>query len=432
MISKILKSTQNIVIGFFLIVFLMGFFSKSVINLFLPKVQVAAANKSPVERTFDLKGVIIPKDTTKVFFPGDVIIDKYFVKVGDTVSAGDPIFRINTGYGISNSKWDLNLLENELKNEKLVLDSLLSNDFAAVKNEIALLEEKFKKSKDDLKKQELLYSIGSIPKSDLDALISDVKEQEFSIEKNKAQLKETQNQNEISIKETENDINKIQMEISEAKKACSFYSNVDDEGIYYSEVSGIVLNLNLENVILPQDSIIIETSVNVDKNSLLYSASINDSDNSFIRDAKEINVDVNNGRGTAIAKITNFSKVSENNTVTIIGEFTDTDINDLVIGQKLGGKIKKIYPCNEYLSIPKASIVPIQGFSEGKNGLVYLLDEKDGLLGKEYIAKEKEVKIIAIGDKEVIVSGLESYNDPKVIVNLTYKVKNGVKVFLCQ
>jgi hypothetical protein len=48
------------------------------------------------------------------------------------------------------------------------------------------------------------------------------------------------------------------------------------------------------------------------------------------------------------------------------------------------------------------------------------------VLGKEFRAKAAAVKILAAGDDEVIVSGLEG------IVNLSYKIQDGQKVFLWQ
>ena len=40
------------------------------------------------------------------------------------------------------------------------------------------------------------------------------------------------------------------------------------------------------------------------------------------------------------------------------------------------------------------------------------------------------MKINAVGDDKVIVEGLENYNKPQLINNLSYKIKDGVRVHL--
>jgi HlyD family secretion protein len=63
--SMILKA-RNVSIGFFVVIFIMFFFSKSIITLFLPKVLVEPAVEGTVERTLQMEGTIGPKNSRKI------------------------------------------------------------------------------------------------------------------------------------------------------------------------------------------------------------------------------------------------------------------------------------------------------------------------------------------------------------------------------
>lgn len=119
MINRIVKLARNAAIGFFVPVFVMGFFQKSVINLFVPKVQVISAIEEPVEKNLYAKGTVEAAEILKIMLPHPVIVDEYFVSPGDEIKAGDPIFRINPGYAFESSSSDIRNLELRLESDML-------------------------------------------------------------------------------------------------------------------------------------------------------------------------------------------------------------------------------------------------------------------------------------------------------------------------
>lgn len=96
--NKIFKIVRKIIIGFFVLVFVMGFFSKSVVNFFLPKVQVVESTSEPIRRTIDIEGEITARYSIKVQLKGEVIVEDYYKKPGDKVKVGDALFKINSFY----------------------------------------------------------------------------------------------------------------------------------------------------------------------------------------------------------------------------------------------------------------------------------------------------------------------------------------------
>ena len=418
MINRALKIFRNIVVGFFIVVFVMGFFSKSIINLFLPKVQVASAVEMPVERILVLEGTVEPGSTVKVSFGGEVIVDEYYTEQGDVVSIGDPLFRVNREYiGANNTAFEA--LKLQLEGEMLRLEGYKSEAFKAEEADIEVLKGKLNKSRVELLKQE-----------ELSDLKEDIFEQEMNLEKGRLELEGKKRDNTISIKEAEVRVKELQAELSEAKRQQHLYSRPDAEGICYSRVEGIVVKTNTPGIVLSKEAVLDEIAEVGVNGQLLFAATAAGTEYDFIKSAGEIEIKPESGNSSCKVRITNLSRIAEAGRIAVKGELTGEDTANLIIGQELKGTIAKRYTHRGFYTIPKASLIAFDGFFEGKSGVVYLLEEKEGVLGKEYKAKQADIKILAVGDKDVIVSGLESYENPKVVTNPSYKINDGTKVFL--
>ncbi len=429
MINRTLKIFQNTVVGFLIVVFVMGFFSKSIINLFLPKVQVASVVEMPVERTLVLEGMVEPKSIVKVSFGGEVMVDEYYAKHGDMVNAGDPLFRVNREY-ISANNNNAETLRLRLEGEMLRLEGYIGEAFTAEKSDIEVLTEKLERSRTELLKHEELYKAGAVAEAELADLKEDIFEQEMNLEKSRLELLSKKSDNTILIKDAEVRVKELQAELSEAKRQQQFYSKPDKEGICYSRVKGIVVNTNTPGIILPKEAVLAEIAEVSGNGQLFFFARADGTEYDFIKSAGEIDVRPESGNSSGKVRITNLSRIVEAGRIEIKGEFTGEDNGDFIIGQELKGTISRSYTHKGFYTVPKASLIAFDGFDEGKSGIVYLMEEKEGILGKEYEAKQVEVKILAVGDKDVIVSGAEGYENPKVITNPSYKINDGTKVFL--
>ncbi|HYF81424.1 MAG TPA: efflux RND transporter periplasmic adaptor subunit [Clostridia bacterium] len=429
MINRALKIFQNTVLGFLILVFVMGFFSKSVINLFLPKVQVTSAVEMPVERTLVLEGTIEPGSIVKVKLGGEAVVDEYYAKSGDMVNIGDQLFRVNREY-IGANNTSVEALELRLESEILRLEEYQNEGFKVDEADIEILTGKLNKSRAELLKYEELYKAGAIAETELSDLREDIFEQEMNLEKSRLELLSKKRENIMSVKEAEVRVKELQAELLEAKRQQQFYSKPDEEGICYSRVKGIVLNTNTSGVILSKEDTLAEISEVGGSRQLLFSAEALGTEYDFIKSVGEIEIRPDSGSSPGRVRITSLSRIVEDGGIAIKGEFVGGDTGEFLIGQELKGIISKRYTNRGFYTVPKASLIAFDGFGEGKSGAVYLLEEKEGILGKEYGAKQAEVKILAVGDEEVIVSGLESYENPKVVTNPSYKLNDGTKVFL--
>ena len=429
--NNIVVRSKNVAIGFFVLVFVMGFFSKSIVNLFLPKVMVESAVDALVERTLNVEGVIEARNSLKVRLGGAVIVEEYFVKEGDAVEVGKPIFRINKAYGIKDMSQELESIRLQVEAQRLKLINLKQTSYEIDAKSIAALTHKLVKSKEELMKQQELFAAGVISKQEMESFEDLIEEQLYVIEVSELQLQEKKRDVKDNIEGLENEIKRDELRVLELQKQQGFYSSVDHEGIYFSAVRGVVTDLGELQSIISGDAEIVEIADTSQDAALVYTASIMEEDYDFVKSAGEIQIgeDI---KDSLYPKISSIYKLGNQDLYKLEAVIDSRDTEKVILGQKRKGIIQQRFVLKGHNKVPKAAVICFEGYKEGSSGTVYLLEENEGVLGIEYRAKELEVKILAAGDEEVIVSGLENLEEPKVIVNLSYKINNGAKVFLWQ
>ncbi|MGB7606245.1 MAG: efflux RND transporter periplasmic adaptor subunit [Lutisporaceae bacterium] len=430
--NNIVVRAKNVAIAFFVLVFIMGFFSKSIINLFLPKVIVESAIDGLVERTLNVKGIIEAKKSIKVRLGGSVIVDEYLVKIGEAVEVGTPLFRIDKSYGIKGNSSGLESLKLQLSAQRLKLNNTRQTSYELDEMNITAMSNKLAKSEEELTKQQELFDAGFISKQELESFEAGIEQQMFDIEVSRMQLLEEKRNNELVIKELENEIKNSELQILELQGQQGFYSNVDEEGICYSTISGIVTELGDEQSIVPGDTAIVEIADISSINALVYTISISEEDYDFVKAVGEVQINSESIKDSEYLKITSINKQDDKGLYRVEAVLENQSIESAAIGQTIKGVIKQKFVLKGHNKVPKAAVITFEDYKENSSGTVYLLEENEGVLGMEYRAKAMEVKILAVGDNDVIVSGLENIEEPKVIVNLSYKINDGVKVFLWQ
>ncbi|MDO8526306.1 MAG: efflux RND transporter periplasmic adaptor subunit [Deltaproteobacteria bacterium] len=86
------------------------------------------------QATVSLPAILEPSEKVEFQFPMDVKVEQVFVNLGDTVNAGDPLFRLNDQ--------DFNLKLSQLKAQKMEQEALFEKNNYFLKNRDRLLEEK--------------------------------------------------------------------------------------------------------------------------------------------------------------------------------------------------------------------------------------------------------------------------------------------------
>ncbi len=429
MTNRIILKARNVAIGFFVLVFIMVFFSKSIINLFLPKVLTEAAVDGTVERSLNVAGTLEAKKSYKIRLSGAVIVEEYLVKEGELVTVGQPLFRIDKNYGIKGEEFPLQSMQLQLESKELSLSNLKDVNYEIEEKSLNAMESKLSKSREELAKQQELYDAGVIAKQELEGYEDAIGQQQLDIELFRLQLQEKKKQDAAAIRELENDIKNDRLQMAELQKKQDTYSGVDGEGIFHSTQAGTVLRLGEVQSVLPGETELLVLADNSGLDSLTFIADIPETEYEFAKSAGEIQI----GENVLDSVYLKISAIyPQGDLCRIEAPVSKDEMEKALLGQKLKGIIKQRIVLKGHNKVPKAALVTFENYKEGSSGTVYLLEESEGVLGKEFRAKATAVKILAAGDDAVIVSGLESIEEPEVIVNLSYKIQDGEKVFLWQ
>lgn len=430
--NKILKNARNVIIGFFVLVFVMGFFSKSIINLFLPKVMVEKAVEGTVQRTLAIEGLVEAQKTYKVRLPDAVIIEEYLVRNGDTVQVGSPLFRINTTLGLERMDSAVERLKLQQESNSLRIAELKGTTYQIELKNIAALENRLKEAELELAKQQALFDAGVIALQELEGYKKSIGQLQMDIDLMKLQLEDRKRQTAAEIKSVENQQKSIELQIKDAKSQQATKTYVDSEGIYYSEISGVVTKLDEGQDMIQGNGVLLEIAETKEGQPLVFAADISGRDYEFVKSAGGMQIDGKTIMDSKFIEISSIYKQGNGDSYRVEGFIKKEEQGDLVLGDKLRGSVKQKYAVKGGYKIPKASVIVFDEFKVGSEGNVCLLEAVEGVLGTELKVKEMPVKLLAVGDNDVIVSGLETIEDPQVIVNLSYKISDGKKVFLWQ
>lgn len=426
------RNIKKIVVEFVILIFIMGFFSTTVANFFLPDINgTQMLENQAFYKSMPINGTIQSKETNRILLKDDIVIRNFFVDVGYSVKIGDPIFEIDKSYGNiteTNETRELYLkIENEEFNKEKTMISLELRE-----KEIHKMEETIEKDKLDLDSKIALYEIGSISQAELNKSKDNIKSLEEKLEVEKDNFEVLKKEANIYIKNLENNIRNIRKDIKELNKDANedggFYAKVDSDGIYYAEVDGIILSINNTGQILRRESLLTEIAIVNGYDSIKFVGYVDEKDDEFINVGDVLSLKEISKERKLEASVSYKSRVANNQAIKVEAYFNK--VNDMrgipLIGGRLEGKISKEE--KGVMVIPKASIIPNQSFVEGQSGIVYVIEEKDGLLGKKYFARLASVTMLKIGDDKVEVTGLEMHYGKPVITNLSYKIRDGVKI----
>lgn len=428
--NKIINIVKNVILSFFALVFVLGFFSKSTINLMLPKVHAIypMENKS-IEKTVKVDGIIKPVNTCKIRLDRNIIVQEYFVKVGDKVVIGAPIFRINKNYGGDGNSERIEEFNLQLQELQIQLAKLEDSATDIGEKYIKVFRNKIENAQEEVENQEILFEAGAISKSEFEESKLQLEEQIISFETSLLNFEKQKKDNDYSADKLKSQIKKIEQDIGDLKAQEEFYANIDQDGVCYAENEGVILAVSETDIVLSKDAVITEIGVIDGIKSIKFVAQIDENDLGILEEVGFIEV-TNGDNSKNRISITKISKILNGSKLQLEGQFIDEVNRNIIIDEKIQGIAAKKYESKEFHSIPKAAIIPKEELEEGKLGSVFMIEEKEGVLGDEIIAKEIEVKIRAVGDDQVIIEGLESYKKTQLINNLSYKIKDGVRVCL--
>lgn len=409
--KKILKIGQI----FLITIIILTFTSKSIHNLTLPKVSVTSVKSGSLIVEIVRDGVVKAVERVEHYIDFSATVKEVKVSVGDVVVKGEPILILDKeSLELELVKKEIDLKKLKLQYDKTMIGNI-EDDLYTYEQRMKEAEMEFLKIEEEVKINEKLYGEGAISKKELDDMIS---------ERNLVRLryenadKELGKQLEISEREKENkkseielmklDISSVEIEIEELKKmisSCTVTATSDGVIKELGFKEGMIVNNSRPVYILdsPNKGFEVEVILNSEESQYLE---IEDKAQIFLR---------SENNGVLEGKIKSIKD----------GENTDKKL--VVVGVEdvnlKGGETGEFYvkkPIGSY-----SALVPRQALREDEKGkFVYILEERQGPLGKEYRVVRNGVTEGDSDNNNVgIFSGL--IGDERIIVRSSKSIYEG-------
>lgn len=436
---------KKIIIGFFLFLgfmWLCTVISKSIYASKLPIISVEQIEQKYIEHIVEVEGIVIAGDKLPVTALGGLRIDKIMVQVGDRIEAGDVLFTIDME--------DLNLIMEEKQAEiaklQAQVNTILQNEELEQQRK-ALDEERAREDYDALAKYEDTL-VGraaedvSQAKQDLEEQIEMMEESgEWTEEDKKAKEAleralqsaayaeaDAKWQRENNMKDAGRKVEDIllpenadatlsnyQMELALLREDLAKYQEIKDmEGQIVAKQGGLVTDVYVSvgsripdsaAMLLADDEVPCQFKTTIDKEQKKYVG---------LDDKVSLKLD-----GSSREKEVSVDYLSESDTMP--GNY-EIYIN-LPEGSGmpgLSGTMKHTETGEKY----NCCLSPMAVHTENTRSYVYVVKEREGILGMEYYVEEVNVRILDQNENWVAVEGaLDS--ESRIIVSATKEIKNG-------
>lgn len=410
---------------FIIVMFLLTFFSNTINNLMLPRVQAVSAKNGTLAEELRGSGIVEAKEVFNSYIKNSLTVEDIRVNTGDTVKKGQVIM-------VLNKKKLEKLLQDELtilEQKKLALQKLQETSAFQAKTDtfsINEAERQIADTKDDLeqKKKNLenvrdLFKIGAetevnLQKARNELAVAERLYKKALDEKNKP----TQNLN-IDIKSAELDIKLQKSRIDEIKDELETANNIaaPDDGVITAlncqKGSTLDPSVPLYTMSLPDGGFKLKVAVDSTKANYLVTG-----------DEVEISINSLNEekvKGKIIAITTPaVDKPGENNNLQKV------IVIDLELKTLVGGEHADIYLKKETKNYEM--LIPNEAVREERNDYyVFVIKESEGPLGKEYYIQKIKVFCEASDDSYTAVSGGLLFSD-RVVFSSDKPLSEGDRV----
>lgn len=407
--QKIFEKTIIIFFGTMLII---TFFSKTIQNLSLPNVVLSQPHSGVLTYEITGFGNVVPKEAIKLYPNSTKKVKEIKVEVGDEVKKGQIIAILhNEASDPKLAEEEIKLKSLETKLEKLLL-STKNTEIENLELEVTGAMKKLKNLQKNFEQKKQLVELGAETAENLNEAQYDLEIAKNEYKQKKLKLNTAKENQQIFLNKQKKDVESLKYDIQIQQLKIS---RLKEEEVIISPYDGIVKEIYYQNSELAFYDKPLCLIVNPEK-GFVFSTKIEHDDENIVSIGDSISIILKFKNKTIDKKIEKI--ITTDNGKKII---SDMDEIDFLGGEKYKYRIVKKSKSFDTL-IPNTTLG-----KDNSGNFVFLVDEREGALGKEYHVKKAYV---SIGDNDnhstVILRGIDNSNN--IIYDFNKPIYEGSRV----
>lgn len=428
----IIKWSKRLITGFFILIFTLGFFSKTLISLTMPNVITEKISSgTEVKTTSEEWGIIAPKKTEHYLLENSAIVKEVLVKKGSYVRKGERLFRVALVPDENNlDRQGINsaiaLEKGKIEQRARRTQEHYTQALKEAQTSLDLLREKLQEAK-------TLYGAGALSKEELTTMEQAYEAQaakEASLQKD-YDLQRAEDL--LENKANQASITALEKKLDRETPLSPSYASLDSAGYALAAAEGYMTAVPEDGRLYSRGETLASLGVCSSYQDLCLE--IRMSQRMYYQAAESPQpLAVTNEDGLSIGVIHfDYRGASfEDGDIVVRGDFSQEPDIWVFPGLKVVSRASySRYISDEVMAIPRSALVATGSSIEGTSAMVYLIRSEEDALGKSDVAVATPVEVVSMTDEYAIVKDLDFMVSDQVIVNPSAKIKDGTKVYVC-
>lgn len=406
------------IVDVLIIVIIIGLAFSTYVNGQVVDVDTYQARKGKVTSRVRINGEVYTKTVESIMYSKDCIITEFLVDEGQEIRVGDPVFKLDLNYDLLAVDTEELELQMALEVQKNKLSSLSGSGLTVEWQHVELLKVEMNQLKEDYENDKILFDSGVITKSQLDDSKSKYEQKKLAYDQGKVTYNNKVSSSDIEIQEIQKKIQDIEKQLTYIDIEKNMFSNVDEEGIYYSEHRGVVKNISSIGVILNKKTKLLDIAVTGNVENYKFVGYVDAENNHLILEGDQLDLYDGVIDEPLKGKVLKIYDVVEDGKVQVDVAFLEDRAAKISYGKTFYSE-KVIDPISQIV-IPKNCVIGHSDMKVGDDVEIFIVDNDH--------AKKIEVTVENVGDSTIGIVLKEQVELNDIITDPSYKIKDGVKV----
>jgi hypothetical protein len=399
------KKNKKTLFIYALALLVITFFGPTIHSYVMPNVNVYEVQTGTLPIEFESEGVIEATNIFEYYAPEGLVVEELLVTPGMIISKGRDLITFNNQKVLD----ELTDLKIQMGYKKLALDEAKKNrNGIQVKASMTDLSFELKKIRNELEVQEQLFAQGVVQKSVVDQLKNEVLQMQVQLDALESQrsLTSSQDSDKVALYELE------LKQLSQKYDVLSIYS---EQAVIKAQTTGKITEVLVNKRQRVGDNTILLKQIDEQGGGKLQLVV---HENMIKHFSLGDIVHVTSEEKYARARIVSLTQKESSDYIEVAVELLE---NTIAIGSTC--KVEFSKSINTVGELIKRSAL----YDNNGTYYVYVMEENDGILGKQHIVKRREVEVNAIGPEYASVkTGIKL--EEQVVVSTDRTLTDGMRV----